>query len=59
MAGAVLDIAGRFHGGGIAMLDFHIAFVVVAAFSGLGALVFFALPHDAGAAVSGHRQPAE
>ena len=59
VAGAVLDVAGRMHGGGVALVDFHIAFLVVAAVSGLGAVVFLGLSRDAGAAVSGHRQAAE
>jgi len=59
VAGAVLDVASRLRGGGIALGDFHAAFVVVALVSALGALAFLALPRNAGAAVSGHRRPAE
>jgi hypothetical protein len=59
VAGGVLDVASRLHGGGLALGDFHLAFAAVAAVSSLGALVFLGLPRDAGAAVSGHRQPAE
>ena len=55
----MLELAARLHGGGLAIADFHAAFVAVAAVSSLGALVFLALPRDAGAAVSGHRQAAE
>ena len=56
LAGGVLDLAGRLHGPGIALADFHIAFVVTALVSGLSAIVFLRLPADAGAAVSGHRR---
>ena len=61
LAGGILDVAGQFHDGGIALADFHIAFLVVAAVSGLATVVFLRLPGDAGAAVSGHRRavPAE
>ena len=58
VAGAVLDIAGQFHGKGITLGDFHIAFFVVALISVLSTFTFFRLPQDAGAEVSGHRAPA-
>lgn len=58
VAGAVLDIAGQFHGGGISLGDFHIAFFVVALISVLSTFTFFRLPQDAGAEVSGHHAPA-
>ncbi len=56
LAGGILDIAGQFHGGGIAIGDFHIAFFGVAILSGLSAFIFLGLPRDAGAVVSGHRR---
>ncbi len=56
LAGGVLDLAGQFHGGGIALGDFHVAFLVVAVVSGLATILFLRLPADAGAAVSGHRR---
>ena len=56
LAGGVLDIAGRLHGGGLALGDFHVAFLVVAAVAALSTITFFRLPPDAGAAVSGHRR---
>jgi EmrB/QacA subfamily drug resistance transporter len=56
LAGGILDIAGRFHGQGILLGDFHVAFLVVAAVSALSTLAFVGLPPDAGAAVSGHRR---
>ena len=35
LAGGILDVVGRMHGGGIALGDFHVAFLIVA--TGLGA----------------------
>jgi MFS family permease len=55
VAGAILDIAGNFHSGGISLGDFHIAFFIVAIISGLSTFTFFRLPKDAGEEVSGHR----
>jgi EmrB/QacA subfamily drug resistance transporter len=57
LAGAILDISGtlRGSGGGLALADFHTAFIGVAAVSVLGAFVFLRLPKDAGSAVSGYR----
>jgi MFS family permease len=55
LAGGVLDLAGRTHGGGIELRDFHIAFFVVAVVAGLSTFTFHRLPPDAGTAVSGHR----
>lgn len=59
LAGAVLDVTGRLRGTELALADFHTAFLVVGAVSALATAVFLALPRDAGAAVSGHRRPAE
>ena len=56
LAGGVLDIAGRLHGSGIALADFHVAFVAVALVASLAAICFLRLPADAGATVSGHRR---
>jgi EmrB/QacA subfamily drug resistance transporter len=59
VAGAILDIAIGFHGGGKPTLtDFHIAFFIVAIISALSSFTFFRLPQEAGAEVSGHRTPA-
>ena len=54
VAGAILDVAGQFHSGGIGLNDFHIAFFIVAAVSAVASLTFMRLAPDAGAAVSGH-----
>ncbi len=60
LGGGVLDLAASRHGGEIALGDFHLAFLAVAAVASLAALSFARLPPDAGAAVSGHRPaPAE
>ncbi len=58
VAGAILDIAGQFHAGGISMGDFHLAFFIVAIISAISAVTFLRLPQDAGSAVSGHHRPA-
>ncbi len=55
LAGGVLDLGARLHGGPLRLADFHVAFLVVAVVAGLATLVFLRLPADAGAAVSGHR----
>ncbi|MBB5222931.1 EmrB/QacA subfamily drug resistance transporter [Amaricoccus macauensis] len=56
LAGGILDLAARVHGGPLRLEDFHIAFVVVAIVASLSAIVFLRLPSDAGSAVSGHRR---
>jgi hypothetical protein len=58
IGGGVLDLASSFHGGQIALGDFHISFFVVAIISAVSSFTFFRLPQDAGAAVSGHHRPA-
>ncbi len=59
LAGAILDVSLHFHGGGLALADFHIAFLGVAGVAVLAAVVFLRLPRDAGSAVSGHRAYAQ
>ncbi len=58
LAGGILDVAGKVHGQGILLADFHLAFLIVAAVAALSVFAFIRLPPDAGAAVSGHRRPA-
>jgi EmrB/QacA subfamily drug resistance transporter len=58
VAGGLLDLFSNFSGGHIELIDFHIAFFVVAGISALSSLTFARLPHDAGAEVSGHHRPA-
>jgi EmrB/QacA subfamily drug resistance transporter len=55
VAGAILEISTRMHGGELALLDFQIAFFVVGGLSVLGGLVYWRLPSDAGHTVSGHK----
>jgi EmrB/QacA subfamily drug resistance transporter len=57
VAGAILDIASSFHGGKIQLIDFHIAFFIVASISVVSTLTFLRLPSNAGEEVSGHRKP--
>lgn len=55
VAGGILEVSTSMHGGPLQLSDFHIAFFVVAAISGLACLSFRGLHADAGAEVSGHR----
>lgn len=55
MAGGILETTTHLHGGSLTLVDFHIAFFVVAAISALAALWFLRLAPDAGSAVSGHK----
>jgi EmrB/QacA subfamily drug resistance transporter len=54
IAGASLDLSSSRHGGELHLIDFHIAFFVVAAISGLSIVTFARLPSDAGHALT-HR----
>ena len=55
VAGAILEISTRLHGGELTLIDFQIAFFVVGGFSALATAIYFRLPADAGSNVSGHR----
>jgi EmrB/QacA subfamily drug resistance transporter len=55
VAGGILEVSTKLHGGPLQLSDFHTAFFIVAAVSGLACLSFRALKADAGAEVSGHR----
>ncbi|MBZ9654158.1 DHA2 family efflux MFS transporter permease subunit [Phyllobacterium lublinensis] len=55
LAGGILEVSTTIHGGPLQLSDFHIAFFIVAAVSGLACLWFWGLKPDAGAEVSGHR----
>ena len=55
VAGAILEISTRMHGGALTLLDFQIAFFVVGGLSVLAGVVYIRLPADAGSNVSGHR----
>ncbi len=55
VAGGILEISTKVHGGPLQLSDFHIAFFIVAAVSALACSSFRGLKPDAGAEVSGHR----
>jgi len=55
VAGGALELSSQFTGGGLQLINFHIAWFVVAGVSLLGAVPFIRLPADAGADVSGHK----
>lgn len=57
VAGGILEVSTRLHGGGLGMSDFLIAFMVVGGCSALAGIVYLRLPADAGTNVSGHRPP--
>jgi MFS family permease len=55
VAGGILELSTRLHGGELSLADFHIAFFVVGGLSALAGLIYLRLPPDAGSNVSGHR----
>lgn len=55
VAGGILEISLRTHGGELRLIDFQIAFFVVGGLSALAGLIYFRLPPDAGNNVSGHQ----
>ncbi|NTS30416.1 MFS transporter [Phyllobacterium sp. BT25] len=55
VAGGILEVSTKMHGGPLQLSDFHIAFFIVAAVSSFACLSFRGLRADAGAEVSGHR----
>jgi EmrB/QacA subfamily drug resistance transporter len=55
VAGSILEISTKTHGGALQLSDFHIAFFIVAALSALACLSFRKLDPNAGSEVSGHR----
>jgi EmrB/QacA subfamily drug resistance transporter len=55
VAGGILEVSTRLHGGELGLADFQIAFFVVGGLSALAGLVYWRLPADAGHNVSGHR----
>ncbi len=55
VAGGVLELSSRLTGSELSLVDFHIAWFVVAGVSLISAIPFLRLPKDAGADVSGHR----
>jgi len=55
VAGAIIEISSRTHGGGLTLIDFQVAFFVVGTLSAIASIVYFRLPRDAGSDVSGHK----
>jgi MFS family permease len=55
VAGGILEATTQLRGAPLDLLDFHIAWFIVAAIAVLSAIQFLRLPPDAGADVSGHR----
>jgi hypothetical protein len=58
IAGGILDLLASFSGGHVQLVDFQIAFFIMAAVSAISTLTFARLRRDAGADVSGHHHPA-
>jgi len=54
LAGGVVEVVSAMNGGALDLGAFQIAFFVVAAIAAFAIIPFFALPPDAGGAVSGH-----
>ena len=59
VAAAILEASAMFSGTHLQLADFHLAFFIVAGLSLLAAIPFIAMPRNAGAAVSGHKQSPE
>lgn len=58
VAGGILEVSTRMHGGELSLFDFQIAFFVVGGLSALAGLIYWRLPADAGHDVSGHKAAA-
>lgn len=54
LAGLILELRTTWHGGGLTIPDFHVAFFIVAGISALAAFAFIRLSPEAGDAVSGY-----
>ena len=54
LGGGTLELVRRTHGGDPALMDFHIAFYVIAAVAVVSTVMFFFLPKNAGAHLTGH-----
>jgi MFS family permease len=55
LAGGILEVSTKVHGGPLMLSDFHVAFFIVAAVAALAALSFIRLSPEAGNAVSGYK----
>ena len=56
LGGGTLELVRRTHGGEPVLMDFHIAFYVIAAVTLVSTAVFCFLPREAGAHLTGHRR---
>jgi EmrB/QacA subfamily drug resistance transporter len=54
LGGSALELFRQGHGGEPTLLDFHLAFYVIAAVGVVAAIVFARLPRNAGSNISGH-----
>lgn len=59
LGGGTLELLRRTHGGEPLLIDFHIAFYVIAAVTLISTAVFYFLPRQAGAHLTGHRRAIE
>ncbi|WMT90957.1 MFS transporter [Pelagibacterium sp. H642] len=59
MAGGVLELSSHLRGEPLGVIDFHVAFYVIAAISLLAVIPYLRLAKDAGSEVSGHRTAAQ
>jgi EmrB/QacA subfamily drug resistance transporter len=56
LGGGALELLRRTHGGEPQLIDFHVAFYVIAAVALVSTVMFYFLPRGAGAHLTGHRQ---
>ena len=54
LGGSALELFRQSHGGEPTLLDFHLAFYVIAAVGLVAVIVFARLPRNAGSNISGH-----
>jgi EmrB/QacA subfamily drug resistance transporter len=54
LGGGTLELVRRTHGGDPVLMDFHVAFYVIAAVALVATVMFFFLPKNAGAHLTGH-----
>ena len=59
VAGAIVELSRHFSGGELTLFNFQIAFFAVGTLSALAGIVYFRLPPNAGADISGHRAVAK
>ena len=59
LGGGALELLRRSHGGQPQLIDFHVAFYIIAAVGLVSTIMFYFLPRGAGAHLTGHRQAIE